>query len=260
MIAMQKRKVIKSDISIGTFGGFVNSLIDLSKNKESSYVCVCNVHMLMEANDSNDFSKVVNEADIVTPDGKPVAKAVEWLHGIEQPRVAGMDLIESLFMEISKKGLKVFLYGSTNDVLEKMVNKACKQFPGLNVVGTLSPPFRQLSPDEDQLNVCTINDCNPDFVFVSLGCPKQEKWMAEHKDKVNSCMIGLGGAFLVYAGVVTRSPEWMQKYGLEWLYRLYQAPKRLWKRYFYTNTKFIVLMTIQLFSKFLIFGNKTMSG
>ena len=101
MIAMQKRKVIKGDISIGTFGEFVNSLIDLSKNNGSSYVCVCNVHMLIEANDSNDFSKVVNEADIVTPDGKPVAKAVEWLYGIEQPRVAGMDLIESLFRNVA---------------------------------------------------------------------------------------------------------------------------------------------------------------
>ena len=256
MIAMQKRKVIKGGISIGTFGGFVNSLIDLSKNNGSSYVCVCNVHMLIEANDSNDFSKVVNEADIVTPDGKPVAKAVEWLYGIEQPRVAGMDLIESLFMEISIKGLKVFLYGSTNDVLEKMANKACKQFPGLNVVGILSPPFRQLSVDEDRHEIDIINRHNPDFVFVALGCPKQERWMAEHKDKVDSCMIGLGGAFPVYADMVGRSPEWMQKYGLEWIYRLYQDPKRLWKRYLYTNTKFIVLLAMQLFSKHLFLGNK----
>jgi N-acetylglucosaminyldiphosphoundecaprenol N-acetyl-beta-D-mannosaminyltransferase len=256
MISMQKRKVIKCDISIGTFDGFVNSLIDLSKNKGSSYVCVCNVHMLIEASDSNNFSKVVNEADIVAPDGKPVAKAVEWLYGFEQPRVAGMDLIESLFIEIDRKGLKVFLYGSTNDVLDKMATKACKQFPGLNVVGTLSPPFRELNIDEDQLDVDTINNCNPDFVFVALGCPKQERWMAEHKDKINSCMIGLGGAFPVYAGMVERSPTWMQKYGLEWLFRLIKDPKRLYKRYFYTNTKFIVLLAIQLFSKRLFFGNK----
>lgn len=245
MLAMQKRRVIKSDISIGSFGGFVNSLIDLSKNKKSSYVCVCNAHMLIEANDSNDFSRVVNEADIVTPDGKPVAKAVEWLYSIEQPRVAGMDLIESLFMEIARKDLKVFLYGSTNDVLEKTVNKACKQFPELNVVGTLSPPFHQLSPDEDQLDVDTINNCNPDFVFVALGCPKQERWMAKRKDKVNSCMIGLGGAFPVYAGIVSRSPVWMQQYGLEWLYRLAKEPKRLWRRYFYTNSLFMVLFLKQ---------------
>ena len=253
---MQKRKVIKSDISIGTFDEFVDSLMELSKNQKSSYVCVCNAHMLIEASDSEKFSNIVNEADIVTPDGKPVAKAVEWLYGFEQPRVAGMDLIESLFIEIDRKGLKVFLYGSTNDVLDKMATKACKQFPGLNVVGTLSPPFRELNIDEDQLDVDTINNCNPDFVFVALGCPKQERWMAEHKDKINSCMIGLGGAFPVYAGMMERSPTWMQKYGLEWLYRLIKEPKRLYKRYFYTNTKFIVLLVIQLFSKRLFFGNK----
>ena len=137
-----------------------------------------------------------------------------------------------------------------------MATKACKQFPGLNVVGTLSPPFRELNIDEDQLDVDTINNCNPDFVFVALGCPKQERWMAEHKDKINSCMIGLGGAFPVYAGMVERSPTWMQKYGLEWLFRLIKDPKRLYKRYFYTNTKFIVLLAIQLFSKRLFFGNK----
>ena len=184
MIAMQKCKVIKSDISIGTFDKFVESLIELSNNKKSSYVCVCNAHMLIEASDSEKFSNIVNEADIVTPDGKPVAKALEWLYGIEQPRVAGMDLIESLFMEISKKELRVFLYGSTNDVLRKMVDKACKQFPGLNVVGTLSPPFRELSVDEGRHEVEEINNSNPDFVFVALGCPKQERWMVEHKDKV----------------------------------------------------------------------------
>ena len=249
-------KLIGTSITVGRYSEFIEKIVKLSQINNSSYVCVCNVHMLIESHDSKEFSGVVNGADIVTPDGKPVAKSVEWLYGIEQPRVAGMDLIESLFMEIAKEGLKVFLYGSTNDVLEKMANKACKQFPGLNVVGTLSPPFRRLSVDEDRHEIDIINRHNPDFVFVALGCPKQERWMAEHKDKVDSCMIGLGGAFPVYADMVERSPTWMQKYGLEWIYRLYQDPKRLWKRYLYTNTRFIVLLAIQLFSKHLFLGNK----
>ena len=253
---MFKKYILKSWVSVGSYNNFVNYLMDLPLKNNSSYVCVCNVHMLIEANDSKSFSSIVNGADIVTPDGKPVAKALEWLYGIEQPRVAGMDLIETLFMEITKKGLKVFLYGSTQEVLEKMASKARKQFPELNIVGILSPPFRRLSSEEDQSEVEEINNCNPDFVFVALGCPKQEKWMADHKDKVNSCMIGLGGAFPVYAGIVNRPPKWMQKYGLEWLYRLLKDPKRLWKRYFYTNTKFIVLLVIQLFSKILTIDRK----
>lgn len=248
--------IISTNISTGKYPFFIDELILISATKISSYVCVCNVHMLIEANDSKNFSCVVNGADIVTPDGKPVAKALEWLYGIEQPRVAGMDLIETLFMEIAKQRLKVFLYGSTQEVLEKMTNKARKQFPGLNIVGIWSPPFRRLSSEEDQSEVEEINSCNPDFVFVALGCPKQEIWMADHKDKVNSCMIGFGGAFPVYAGIVNRSPEWMQKNGLEWLYRLLKDPKRLWKRYFYTNTKFIVLLAKQLLTKFLVLRSK----
>ena len=202
---------------------------------------------VIEANDSSIFSKIVNQADIVTPDGKPVSKVLGWLYGLEQPRVAGMDLIESLFMEIANKNLKVFLYGSTEETLKKIVDKTCKQFSGLIIIGTLSPPFRQLSSEEDQREIDMINNHNPDFVFVALGCPKQEKWMAEHKDIVNSCMIGLGGAFPVYAGVVNRAPVWMQKYGLEWFYRLVKDPRRLYKRYFYTNIKFIFFMLIYYF-------------
>ena len=251
-----KVKLIGTSITVGRYSEFIEKIVKLSQINNSSYVCVCNVHMLIESHDSKEFSGVVNGADIVTPDGKPVSKSIEWLYKVEQPRVAGMDLIESLFMEIAHQDLKVFLYGSTVEVLSKMVDNACQQFSGLNIVGTLSPPFRVLSVDEDKLEIDVINRHNPDFVFVALGCPKQEKWMAEHKGKVNSCMIGLGGAFPVYAGIVNRSPKWMQKYGLEWLYRLLKDPKRLWKRYFYTNTKFIVLLVIQLFSKILTIDRK----
>ncbi len=109
-----------------------------------------------------------------------------------------------------------------------------------------SPPFRELTKEEKEDIVQRINNINPDFVFVALGCPKQEKWMAEHKNKVNSCMIGFGGALEVYAGVKDRAPKWMQDYSLEWLYRFIQDPKRLWKRYLVTNSLFIILLCIQI--------------
>lgn len=253
---MKTLPIIKSNISIGEYSEFVDELVTLSQNQSSSYVCICNVHMLIEANDSESFAGIVNQADMVTPDGKPVAKGLEWLYNIKQPRVAGMDLIESLFDRSEKDQLKLFLFGSTEEVLAKMVEKAKKQFPNINIVGTLSPPFRELSEQEKTDMVAEINSHNPDFVFVALGCPKQEKWMAEHKGKVNSCMIGLGGAFPVYAGTVERSPDWMQRNGLEWLYRLYKEPRRLWRRYFYTNTKFILLFCLQ-FLKLKISRSKT---
>jgi len=242
---MNKLPIISSGITVGSYSEIVDNFFNLVAEKQSSYVCICNVHMLIEAYDSPSFGKIVNNADMVTPDGMPVAKGVSWLYGVKQPRAAGMDLIESLFSEIMHREMKVFLFGSTDDVLQAITKKAKKQFPTLNIVGVLSPPFRELSEEEKRLMVEEINRVEPDFVFVALGCPKQEKWMAEHRGLIRGCMVGLGGAFPVYAGTVARSPSWMQNNGLEWLYRLYKEPRRLWRRYFHTNTKFIWLFGVQ---------------
>lgn len=246
---MQKLPIISSVISTGSYETFIDSIVELSQTKKSSYVCVTNVHMLVEAHNSKEFAEVVNGADIATPDGFPVARGLGWLHKTFQPRVAGMDLITSLFERSEKDSLKIFLYGSSEEVLKRIKQKTQIEYPNLNIVGSISPPFRFLENKEKTLIVDEINEHNPDFVFVALGCPKQERWMAEHKDLVNSCMIGLGGAFPVYAGTVTRAPEWVQRHGLEWLFRLYKEPKRLWRRYSYTNTKFIMLFTAQLIRK-----------
>lgn len=242
---MKKLPIISSMVSIGDYQNFIDSLVDLSQTETSSYVCVTNVHMLMEAHHSKVFAKVLDEANIATPDGKPVAKGLGWLHKYNQPRVAGMDLMGSLFARSEKDNLTVFLFGSSDEVLAKIQDNAKIEFPDLKIVGAISPPFRTLEDSEKALMVEQINAVNPDFVFVALGCPKQETWMAEHKGKVNSCMIGLGGAFPVYAGIVPRAPQWMQNYGLEWLFRLYKEPRRLWRRYSYTNSKFIVLFVMQ---------------
>lgn len=252
---MQKLPIINSEISTGSYQAFIDELVGLSQKESSSYVCVTNVHMLMEAQQSPDFTKVVNSANISTPDGVPVAKGLSWLHGVNQPRVAGMDLIESLFERSEQDNLKIFLFGSTDKVLNQIQQNAKIEFPNLNIVGAISPPFRVLNHDEKTAIVEQINSQNPDFVFVALGCPKQENWMAEHKGKIHSCMIGLGGAFPVYAGFVPRAPEWMQRNGLEWFFRLYKEPRRLWKRYSYTNSKFVVLFLIQLI-KLRIFKKK----
>jgi N-acetylglucosaminyldiphosphoundecaprenol N-acetyl-beta-D-mannosaminyltransferase len=175
----------------------------------------------------------------------PLAKAIEYLYGIKQDRVAGMDLAPDIMKRCADENLSIFVYGLTDETLKLFEQKVKKEFPKLKLK-TYSPPFRTLNANEKVEVVDMINSFNPDFVFVALGCPKQEKWMAEHYGKINSCMIGLGGALEVYAGVKSRAPLWMQKYSLEWLYRLMQDPKRLWKRYFYTNTLFIVLLLKQI--------------
>lgn len=184
-------------------------------------------------------------ADIATPDGMPLARAMRVLYSVDQDRVSGMDLMPDLMKTSEEKSLSIFLYGSTYEVLKAITAKAKKEFPNLKLY-TYSPLFRPLSQEEKEDIVTMINRHNPDFVFVALGCPKQEKWMTEHKNKIHSCMIGLGGAFEVYANLKDRAPQWMQDYSLEWLYRFVQDPKRLWKRYLMTNPLFIGLLFIQL--------------
>ena len=246
---MRKKRVINSLISIGNYEEFIENIIKLSDLVSSSYVCVANVHMTIEAYKDKSFSAVVNNANVATPDGMPIAKAIKFLYGINQARVAGMDLMPDLMNECEKHHKTIFLYGSTDDILKKIIKKAKKEFPKL-AINCFSPPFRELASEEKHNIVKMINKKKPDFVFVALGCPKQEKWMAEHIEKINSCMIGFGGAFEVYAEVKDRAPQWMQKYSLEWLYRLWQDPKRLWKRYLVSNSIFIYLLILQLFKSF----------
>lgn len=243
---MAKRKIIDTFINTGKYETFLDDLMLLAIKKNSTYVCVSNVHMLMEAHNDENFNRVVSNADMATPDGMPLAKAMKFLYGIDQDRVAGMDLMPDLMKIAQEKGLSIFLYGSTDEILEKIETKARHEFPDLKL-DTYSPPFRTLSAKEQEDIISMINGKNPDFVFVALGCPKQEKWMAEHKEKIHSCMIGLGGAFEVYADVKDRAPQWMQDNSLEWVYRLIQEPGRLWKRYLKTNIPFVFLLLKQLF-------------
>jgi len=242
---VKKRKIFKTYISTGEYRTFIDTFVELAKNSDSNYVCIANVHMLIEAYLNSDFCQIVNQAAIATPDGMPLAKSMKLLYGIEQDRVAGMDIMPSLMEVSEQKNLSIFLYGSTNEILTAIKIKAKREFPNLKL-HTYSPPFRNLSPKEEEEISIMINKQKSDFVFVSLGCPKQEKWMARNHGKINSCMIGLGGAFEVYAEVKNRAPQWMQDYAIEWLYRLIQDPKRLWKRYLFTNTFFIMLIVVQI--------------
>ena len=241
---MKKFKIIKSLISTGTYQEFIENIFKLNKNKNSSYVCISNVHMTIEVFNSKKFENIVNNADLTTPDGMPLAKAIGYIYGTKQERIAGMDLTADIMHKCEELNQSIFIYGLTKETLTKFKNQTKKDFPKLNIE-TYSPPFRKLSNLEKNKIIKDINDFNPDFLFVALGCPKQEKWMAEHKDKINSCMIGLGGALEVYAGVKSRAPKWMRDNSLEWLYRLIQDPRRLWKRYLYTNSLFIILIIKQ---------------
>jgi len=238
---MVKENIFTFPISIGSYQKFIDEIFKLSEQKSSSYVCFANVHMIVEAYNDPLFNSVVRSADIVTPDGQPVALFLQRLKKIDQVRVSGLDLFPDLLQEAENRQKSVFFYGATDQILHTIMDRVRSQFPALKISGSYSPPFRPLTPEEDVSIIKHINDSNPDLVFVALGCPKQERWMAKHMPAVKSCMLGVGHAFKVYAGVSKRSPVWMQRLSLEWAYRLFQEPRRLWKRYFYTNTFFLWL-------------------
>ncbi|WP_316844701.1 WecB/TagA/CpsF family glycosyltransferase [Pedobacter psychrodurus] len=240
---LQKKRILSIDVSSGTYKDFISAIINLAKAKTSSYICVANVHMLIEAHNSSSFARVVNNADIVTPDGMPLAKCFSFIYNQNQVRVDGMSLLPSLLSECQGKGLSVYFFGGAQSTLNETEKYLKNKYPDLKIAGMHSPPFRVLTEKEKEESVQMINSSNANLVFVVLGCPKQEIWMSEMRGKVSSAMIGVGGALPVLIGLQKRAPNWMQKSSLEWLYRLLQEPKRLFKRYFTTNSKFIYLLT-----------------
>jgi N-acetylglucosaminyldiphosphoundecaprenol N-acetyl-beta-D-mannosaminyltransferase len=229
-------------VSTGSFNSMADEIISLASAAESATVCVANVHMLVEAHQDVSFAEVVNNADLVTPDGMPLVWAMRLLHGIKNDRVAGMDLLPRLLSLALDKNLPVFFYGGSQKMLDATNIYIQKNYSLLKVAGMYSPPFRPLLAEEEAAVAERINNSGARLVFVVLGCPKQEKWMNTMKGKIHAAMVGVGGALPVLVGEQKRAPAWMQKNGFEWLYRLVQEPGRLWKRYFYTNTVFILLL------------------
>lgn len=211
-----------------------------ARANESKYICICNSHSVVTASHDSNFQKVINNADLATPDGAPVAWMLRRLGHTNQQRINGPDLMWKYCELAEKTGESIFLYGGMPETLAILKLKLKSTFPNLVIAGDYSPPFRQLTPTEDTEVIEMINTSGAGTVWVSLGCPKQEIWMAEHKGKVNAVMIGVGAAFDYHAGTIKRAPLWMQKNGLEWLHRLCSEPRRLWKRYFVTNSLFII--------------------
>ena len=246
---MHSQKIVGLNISHLSYSDSLNEIIRLAKNRTSSYCCFANVHMTIEAYDDKAFEKQVNEANLVCADGMPLVKATQLVHKKKIERVAGMDMMPSVMEKAENEKLKVFFFGTTDEVLREIESKSKELYPDLQVVGKFSPPFRKLSEDEKKEHIDRINTSGANIVFVALGCPKQEKWMAENYRMIKAVLLGVGGAFPVFAGIQSRAPKWVRDFSLEWLYRLSQDPKRLFKRYFYTNTKFLFLLAKQYLSK-----------
>jgi N-acetylglucosaminyldiphosphoundecaprenol N-acetyl-beta-D-mannosaminyltransferase len=233
------KRVIELDIDVISYLNARNRIIENAKSRQKGYVCFANVHMLIEAHLDKSFATQVNNAALVLPDGMPLVKTLGSFYNIRQERVAGMDMLPDLIEQAAKENLRVFFFGSTSQVLERVNYKIKTQYPNMQIE-LLSPPFEKSL--DDQLYIDTITKIEPHLVFVALGCPKQEKWMAVNSKKINAVLLGVGGAFPVYAGMAERAPAWIRNASLEWLFRLCQEPRRLFKRYLITNTLFICIV------------------
>jgi N-acetylglucosaminyldiphosphoundecaprenol N-acetyl-beta-D-mannosaminyltransferase len=202
--------------------------------------------MVMEGYDDSRFRAVVNDADLVTSDGVPLVWVLRILGVHRQQRVYGPDLTLHVCEAATEKGLPIALYGGTQDTLAEMSRNLCDRYPRLHIASALAPPFRELTPAEDETYTSQIIQSGATIVLVGLGCPKQERWMANHRGLIPAVMIGVGAAFDFHSGRVRQAPAWMQKIGLEWLFRLLMEPRRLWKRYLKHNPRFALYFLLQL--------------
>jgi N-acetylglucosaminyldiphosphoundecaprenol N-acetyl-beta-D-mannosaminyltransferase len=223
----------------------IDRIIGWASAYESRYVCACNAHTLVTASLDPQFRDVINGADMAVPDGMPIAWSLTQLGLHRQDRISGPDLMLRVCDGAAQHRVKVFLYGSAPKTLARLTVNLKHCLPKLDVVGTHAPPYRDLTAEEDEDIVDLINASGAAIVFVGLGCPKQERWMAEHRGRINAVMLGVGAAFDFHAGTIRRAPRWMQHSGLEWLFRLLQEPTRLWRRYLTTNTIFLVQIAKQ---------------
>lgn len=238
--------IIGSQVTAAPFDVLVALILDWAKQRNSKSVCVANTHMLVEAYQQPSFRKVLQQADMVTPDGMPLVWMLKLMGVKNQDRVAGLDLMRAVCQRASEQGVRVYFLGSMDLILQKMRRRLHREFPNLLIADMEPLPFRPLTSEEDQALIQRVNESGAGLVMVALGCPKQECWMAEHKEEIKAVMIGLGGAFPVYAGIHRRAQLWVRNIGLEWFYRLIQEPRRLWKRYATSIPLFMYLAVKQL--------------
>lgn len=235
-------KIIGTRLNPTTYGEVVHLVTEWARDGQSRSVFAANVHMLMEAYDSDDFQKIVNRADLVTPDGMPLVWVLRRMGYRYQERVYGPALTLCLIDAAARQGIAVGFYGGRPNVLHKLCMYVQEDHPNLRIAYSFSPPFRDLTGSEDAEIVSAINSSGIGILFVGLGCPKQEQWIDSHREKVKAVMVGVGAAFDIHAREKRQAPTWMQQHGLEWLFRLLLEPVRLWRRYLYNNPRFLILL------------------
>lgn len=238
--ARRRMHVVRTPIDASSWDVVLDRISQWTHKRRSAYVCLCNVHSVITAGRDPSLRIALERADMALPDGAPIALSLRIAGADRQRRINGPDLMIRWLEIAERTGQSVFFYGSTQNTLDALSRQLHVRFPKLRIAGAVSPPFRPLSHDEDQAMVDQINESGATVVFVGLGCPKQEVWMARHRGRIKAVMIGVGAAFDYHAGTLKRAPTWMQKRGLEWVHRLGSEPRRLLWRYLSTNSLFML--------------------
>lgn len=235
----EKINVLGINYTVSNLGEAVSFIKNNIADLKGKYICFSNAHTSVMSVEDKDYKDVQNDSAYTFADGYSVVVQQQRRGFIEAKRVAGPDFMDEMFNATMDGSIKHYFYGSTEETLNKLRENVEKKYPGVVIAGMYAPPFGDRSTDEDNEDIARINESDADMVWVALGAPKQERWMSKHKGKVNGLMLGVGAAFDFHAGTIKRAPEFIQKIGFEWLYRLFQDPKRLIKRYLITNIKFI---------------------
>lgn len=243
---LQQVSILGMRVDGTSYDDAASRVIDWARRGESRYVCVATVNNVMESYDSAEFRRITNSADLVTPDGMPLVWGLRMLGVRSATRVYGPDLTPHVLAAAERESVPVGFYGGSADVLEKLLAVVKNRRPRLKVAYAWSPPFRALTPEEDDRVVREINASGARILFVGISSPKQDRWMAAHRGRIGAVMLGVGAAFDFLAGVKPQAPRWMQNAGLEWLFRLITEPRRLWRRYLRHNPRFVFLFGLQV--------------
>jgi N-acetylglucosaminyldiphosphoundecaprenol N-acetyl-beta-D-mannosaminyltransferase len=242
-----QRSILGMRVDSTTYDEATSTIMGWARSAASHYVCIANVHMAMEAYDSREFADIVNGADLVTADGMPLVWALQRMGIKDAQRVCGPELMPFVLRAAAEQGVPIGFYGgSSPHFLRRLLDVIREEFPGIRVAYAFSPPFRELSEEENHKIVKAIAASGARVLFVGLGCPKQEQWMAEHRENLTCTMLGVGAAFDFLAGIKPIAPVWMKQMGLEWRYRLASEPRPLFKRYWKQNPRFVTLIILQL--------------
>ncbi|MBT4601842.1 MAG: WecB/TagA/CpsF family glycosyltransferase [Bacteroidetes Order II. Incertae sedis bacterium] len=251
-MANEFRHIVGMRVDAGTYESTTSRIESWAKNGEARYVCVSNVHMAMETVDSPAFKEIVNSSDLVTSDGMPLVWMLKRLGLPKAERVYGPTLVLHVCQMAEANGLSIGLYGGTDESLDTFKSFLNQHYPTLKVPFSWAPPFRPLTPEEDDWAVEQIASSQVDILFVGIGCPKQERWMHAHRTSIKAVQLGVGAAFDFHSGSVKQAPSWMQNAGLEWLFRLTMEPGRLWRRYVLLNPRFMARAVWQLLGRKLL--------